>query len=514
MQTIRHKLINWLKPYARLGLAEKFLLWLLIILGARTIMDPDFGWHLRSGTDLLKNLSVPKFDPYSYTLPNWPWVNHEWLSDGMVAFVYNHLGTFVLIGLFAIFIAAAFILAAGITKVEFKYKVLAGVIAVLAALPILGVRAQMITLFGMALTLWLLYRWRRGEIKTIWWFPLIFLAWANLHGGFVIGLIILALFFIVEGIKYLVDHLWPKISKKLKITEASLTKKQLISLFGMGIVSGLATLINPYGWGLYYDFYKLFINPFAISHISEWQPVSFDNPIAQNYIIYLIIFGLVLLLAYRKIEPTRWAITLVFLYLSLMYWRNLPFFMIMSVGFLAEILQDHTNLVFDQVTRNRWLMIIIVAIVSITTAQRLGDVVPKTLDLRQTFWSSGYPISAVEWMKDHPDELGDKMFNEYGWGGFLIWQFPDQKVFLDGRMPFWQIGDRFVFYDEQYIVNAYAGGIEIMETKYGVDWVFLRAGRPLDLVLNTREGWKKIYNDQLTVIYRKIEDVNEDKTNT
>ena len=77
----------------------------------------------------------------------------------------------------------------------------------------------MITLFGMALTLWLLYQWREKKIKTLWWLPLIFLLWANLHGGFTIGLVLLAIFFAVELAKYLFKTYKDNWYKKLHISD-------------------------------------------------------------------------------------------------------------------------------------------------------------------------------------------------------------------------------------------------------------------------------------------------------
>ena len=286
---------------AKTSWLERLLLLLIFIIGARPILDPDFGWHLRSGIDLLKNLKVPRFDLYAYTLPDWPWVNHEWLTDGIVAFIYQYLEPLTLIVIFAVLIGFTFLLAASIAKVEFKYKIIAGLIALLAALPILGVRMQVITLLGMALTLWILYRYREKYLKHLWWLPVIFLAWANLHGGFTIGLVILALFFLLELGKFLIDYWKPKIYKKLKISETSLEWFQLKHLFIVGIISGLTTLINPYGWGLYLDFYKLFINPYTISHISEWGQVSTANPISYNFFVYLVLFVIVLLFTYLKI---------------------------------------------------------------------------------------------------------------------------------------------------------------------------------------------------------------------
>lgn len=494
------------KPWLRFRLdtIEWLLVLPLLALSARPLIDPDFGWHLRSGLDLLKNLSVPKIDPYSYTAPHWPWVNHEWLADGIAALVYKFGGPFLLIAGFALLVGGAFLLAASLNKLDFKYKVLAGLMAGLAALPILGVRMQMITLFGMALVLWALYRFRSKEIKTLWWLIPIFWLWANLHGGFLMGLLILAVFFTAEGLKYLIQKWWPKFYLRLRISELSLAAPQLRHLLIVGLGSGLVTLINPYGWGLYYDFYKLFTTPFATASIAEWQPVILSNIGAQNYTFYISALLFLLLLTYRKVEPTRWLLMGVFFYLSLLYWRNLPFFMIISVGFLAETIYRHTHLVFDDIMRNRYVLLAITVVVAGIMAQWISDVVPKTLNLDATFRAVGYPIAAVRWAQANLDKIGTRLFNEYGHGGFLIWQFPEQKVFIDGRMPYWKNDDnRLIFYDEQQIMAARPGAIELMENEYGVDWVMIRAGLPLDWALDGQKDWEKVYYDRSEVIYRK-----------
>ncbi len=468
--------------------------------------DPDFGWHLRSGLDLLKNFFVPKFDPYSYTLPDWPWVNHEWLADGLAALIYKAGGIWGLSLVFAILLIGIFLLAASATKkVKNRYKILAGLVAILAASPILGVRMQMITLLGMVWLLWILYRYRIGEIKHLWWLPVIFLFWANLHGGFLMGFVVLGIFWLVEGIKFIVKQYRLKWYKWLKIDEASLGGPKLKHLLLISGLSFLATFINPYGWGLYYDFYKLFTNPFAIKNISEWQPVSLASTLSANFTLYMILFAVLLLLTYRKVEPTRWAITGSFLWLSFLYWRNLPFFMVMSVGFLAETIQEHTHLIFDYIARQRWILVSWVIIVGIIVSQQIISISDRIQYPTIGLQAAGYPVEAVKWIQQNRGELGDKMFNEYDWGGYLIWKLPEYKVFLDGRMPYWQIGDRFPFVDHQYAMSAQAGSIEMLENKYGVDWFLIRQGRPLAVALyGQTEKWKEVYRDGAAVIYRKI----------
>ncbi|OGB73453.1 hypothetical protein A3K24_01150 [candidate division Kazan bacterium RIFCSPHIGHO2_01_FULL_44_14] len=486
------------------GLLEGGLAVLLFAFCTRALSDPDFGWHLRSGMDLLRNLAIPRVDPYSYTAPTWPWVNHEWLADGIMAAIYQTLGPLALTFLFALLIGGAFMLAASLTKMELKYKLLASFLAVLAAFPILGVRMQMITLLGMATLLWLLYRYRDGQLKHLWWVIPLFLVWANLHGGFIIGFAIIAVWLTGEGVKYLFGRIWPKLYARLKITEPVFRPVQFGHLILVGLGSALATLINPYGWGLYYDFYKLFTNPLAIKSISEWQPVVLTNLTAQNYVVYASLLILLLLLTYRRIEPTRWLLIITFFCISLLYWRNLPFFMVISVGFLAEIIYEHTHIVFEQTFKNRWVILITVGLVIMAVSQRMLNVIPQTLDLTNTFRAGGYPIDAINWAKKNPDKIGTKMFNNYGHGGFLIWQFPEQKVFIDGRMPYWTNQDnRLLFADEQQSMSAQPGSIEFMARYYGVDWVIAPVGRPLDLALSGQTAWVPVYRDRVTAIYRQ-----------
>ena len=84
--------------------------WLLFVIAAGfcayPLTDPDFGWQLRSGLDLLRTHQIPQFDPYSHTLPDWHWVNLEWLGEGTLAFIYQHLGAAVLIFSFALIAVA------------------------------------------------------------------------------------------------------------------------------------------------------------------------------------------------------------------------------------------------------------------------------------------------------------------------------------------------------------------------------------------------------------------------
>ncbi len=498
------RIIKWLRDWwLSTDLIDKLLFLVLLVMVSRPLTDPDFGWQLRSGLDLLRTLHIPKFDPYAYTMPNYPWVNHEWLSEGILAFIYQYLGAEALALIFALIIIGAFWLAVSRVNADYKSKFIATALAILAAMARWGVRMQMLTILGVALVLWSFYRYRKGEIKSLWWYVPIFGLWANLHGGFLMGLGILVLIFIVEEVKWWLHTNYPRIAKHWKDPEPTLQLNQLKHLFWVGLASGAITLVNPYGWKLYQEFYAVFTNSFALKHIVEWQPLPLFDASGQWFLPYLILLALVLIFTYRKIEPTRLVIALVLLVLAFISRRNLPFFLLMSVGFLAEAINHQVVLITNYLMRYRWLVVLIVGMVSYFIISNLIWLTKDAGNLTIISALKGYPLQAVQWAKAHPDQLGSHMYNPYDWGGFLVWQFPEQKVFIDGRMSCWRIGNRFVFRDSMSIMFAGAGALQGMQDRYGVDWVLTHSNLPLAQALSNQPDWQLIYSDPIAVIYRK-----------
>ena len=94
-------------------------------------IDPDFGWHLATGNLILKS-GFPKTDPFSYTMPSFLFVEHEWLVDIIFAKLYSVVGLPGISALFSIlFLSAVFI---SISKSK-KFKILLFVIGISALAP-------------------------------------------------------------------------------------------------------------------------------------------------------------------------------------------------------------------------------------------------------------------------------------------------------------------------------------------------------------------------------------------
>jgi hypothetical protein len=116
------------------------------------------------------------------------------------------------------------------------------------------------------------------------------------------------------------------------------------------------------------------------------------------------------------------------------------------------------------------------------------------------FKATSYPIEAVEWIRDHREQTGQCLYNDYGYGGFLLWWMPGTKIFIDGRMPAWRSGGRAILRDYMTLTGE-DPDLSIL-AKYSVDWALVKKGTPLEEGLARQAVWNRVYDDRKTAIYR------------
>ncbi|HZS12161.1 MAG TPA: hypothetical protein VFA38_07910, partial [Nitrospirales bacterium] len=260
---------------------DALLLLFLINLVLQPPTEPDFGWHLRAGIDLIDHgWRMPETDPYSHTMPDWRWIEHAWLSDGILGVLSTSLGAFGLLAiivLFGIVTGGAFLLAASTSQASWTARLLASVAALWAALPFLGARIQMITLLGVAVLLWL---WRRAAAQpaVLWLVPPLFLLWANLHGGFTAGLFTLGLMLIVATGLHLSSRTgW----------DEPLPSRRLLTRWAIAVSAAAAvTVLNPYGLDLHREIVSSLTDRYMLETLHEWQPVTLAEPAGRAYALY------------------------------------------------------------------------------------------------------------------------------------------------------------------------------------------------------------------------------------
>jgi hypothetical protein len=494
---------------------DVLLLLFILTLALQTPTEPDFGWHLRTGLDLIAHgWQMPTTDPHSHTMPDWPWVEHAWLTDGLLALIHRGLGGAGLLGVilfFAAVTAGAFLLAAVPAQAGRTSKLIAVVAALWVARPFLGARTQLVTLLGFALVLWIWHRSRQGRPAWLWMLPPLFLLWGNLHGGFTAGLFLLAVVLAVSVTMRVAVTRWPEAMQRV---EEPVPVWPQIGRLALAIGAATAlTFVNPYGWRLHQEIVQSLSDRFMLETLHEWQPLSLETYAGKLYIGYLAGLGAVMGLGYRRIEPVRWAVLAVFLAVSIRHWRNIPFFLIVSLPLLSELLatcaeRAMTWLPAAARRSKEWGLALACVIgigLSVLGPDHVTRVVRSGLATEEFFRDTHYPIEAVQWIKANQDKVGARMFNEYGHGGFLLWWLPGERIFIDGRMPAWRIGDRRIFEDYLALTNWDPPALGVLD-KYLVDWALVTRDSPLGRALSGARGWLMIYEDAKVRIYaRRLE---------
>src|SRR6202162_767948 len=215
----------------------------LICMAARGVSDPAVGWHLRTGQLMIQNHSLFHTDPYSFTRFGQPWINHEWLSQILIFGLYRIAGFGGLIVGFAGVIAATLLLVFVRCPGRPYLAALMTLWGAVASAPAWGVRPQMLSLLLASIFLVLLEASEKRP-SLLWWTPPLMLLWVNLHAGYPVGLVFLALFLLGEGLEAAVRSApWAQAAPRLRNLALALA------------VSLAVVPLNPNGL-------KIFVYPF------------------------------------------------------------------------------------------------------------------------------------------------------------------------------------------------------------------------------------------------------------
>ena len=492
-------------PFKKAGSFEALLLAVIFILifamAARTPLDSDLWWHLRSGQENSLSGHPLLTDVFSFTRYGSPWINHSWLSQVLFYWAFLKGGFFALGGL----IAGLAVLSMALVYLQLDGALLMKVAGLLlgsiVASTVWGARPQLFSLVLMALVGYLLYllKWRAKD--RLWLLPIIFAVWSNLHGGYALGFLWIGFFLAGEG----VNHLFKLQSGPL------LPGRKIARLVFWSVLAALAVLINPNG----IDMWKIpfqTVNVGALQQfIPEWASPNFHVLLQQSFLwLFFAIFASVAL-SQQGMDGVDLVSVLGFGYMSLLAQRNFGPFALAAVPVLVR----YGSRAVDQwQSRSPWpawavqlwtgkssspagrlkvvLDLAVVCLLLLAAFAKLYIVTqPALVD---TFIQQQYPAQAVRWLEqNHPQ---GSVLNEYNWGGFLAWNLPRIQVFVDGRTDLF--GDE-VIGEWMTAVEGDDGWEKVLENNK-VDLVMIAPWRGLNEKLS-HSDWKLLYQDPQVVIY-------------
>jgi hypothetical protein len=494
------------RPAARLrpGLiaALAFLAPALLFVFSRAFfvpVDPDYWWHARTGQYILDTRSLPRVDIYSSTAAGTPWTTHEWLTEIGFALgerAFGYAGNVALFGLLGALTAAAVYATCRRRGVGEPGATLLTLWAVMMGLPLANVRPQMITALLVAVTALLLTRYRQGDPSTplraaaLWPLPPLLALWVNLHGGYVMGLVLIGLTVVGEAIARRRGH------------EGGAAP--LRPLLVVAVLSGLATLLSPHGLeALRYPFTYAGTGNASQRFIAEWQSPDFHSP-------FILIFGAGLLLALllglgrRPLGPTDtlWAVTVTLM--ALQSTRHIPLWAIVATPLLgARLAAEYPR---QRGTLAEWrapaLALAAVSnwtLVALSIAGTLALAGAGARDyLRAEPPAATYPAGVVAYLR--ANELDGAIFNEYHWGGYLIYQlYPRYQVFIDGRADVY--GDALV--TRYRNTTRLAPGWRDLLVEHDVRLVLLGKNSALAAALLEDSNWETLYTGEIETLLRR-----------
>ena len=485
----------WLPSLADVFFLCPFL-YLTLSSGHNLLNDGDTGYHIRVGEYIIQNLTVPRHDIFSHIAPPLPWVAHEWLAEVVMAVVHSLTGLTGTVLFFSFLIALTyFFLFISARSSGANLVMVVGIVL----LSIVSSSIHWLArphIFSLLLTvIWyaILNNYHYRGKNHLWALPFLMLAWVNLHGGFVIGFLLLGIYIVGNLTSFLFapDH------------ARSSSKEKCRKLLLVGAASLCLSLLNPRGYSILIFPFETVSNKFVMNNVLEFLSPNFHGSLPYKYLLLLTVA--VIAVSKKSLDVIQFILLLLFLYMSLYSARYIPLFAIIVTPILvmqlsrltesdskaAQFLQErsrHLALADASAKGNIWP----VAAVCFSCLLALMGAV------HFEFSGSRMPVAAVEFLKK--DTIKGKMFNNDEFGDYLIYEaWPKYKVFFDGRSDMY--GEK---WGTEYlkVVNLRPGWEQVIK-KNNMTWIFCHAASALSSILLEKNDWQLVYADKLAHIFVK-----------
>jgi hypothetical protein len=535
---LRPALVAWIVPSVG-DLIFAALLGLLAYttLSVRLLGDAGIGWHIRTGQMILATHAIPRVDPFSATAfsatTGRAWFAWEWLYDVLVGWLDSAVGLNGVVLFTALVIAAVFAWTFRLLLRRGTNILLALLLVLLAASAAMIhflARPHVVSWLFTVAWFWILDSSETGcasDSKSfatsesnrrrgwmLWLLPPLMLVWVNVHGGFVVGFALLAIYWCSAAWQWLrpsgdrFDDILRKIRAGQLLRVLTLT----------GILSGLATLVNPYGFQLHVHIYRYLTNRFLIDHINEFQSPNFHY-VAQKCFAGLLLLTLVALAAKKReagrVRVSQALIILFAVYSGLYASRNIPVSSLLLILVIAPWLseamdrfsfrrmgergfsspQSLQRMEAVEFSLRGHLWPIAMVLLTCWIAAHGGKLGAKPL-MDAHFDATRFPAAAVDYLTK--EDVQGPLVSPDDWGGYLIYRlYPRVRMVID---------DRHDFYGEQFLksylkmVNAEPGWQDFLQQSRA-HCVVVPKDSALANLLEETAGWKAIYSDEVATVF-------------
>jgi tetratricopeptide (TPR) repeat protein len=460
---------------------------LLFISQINTIVDSDLWCHFKTGEYIVKNLNVPRVDIFSYTLQNRAWIDHEWLSQILFYIVFAKFSWLGINILKAVIIALCFFIFLFFILSKYKRTIYAVLFILLSALAF-GYRSFARPEIFSYLLLCVFFCVLEDE-RRLYILPVLQALWVNLHGYFILGPILIFLYFLGEF-----------------ISGETLKAKRLCILFA---ITSLACLINPYFYkGAAYPI-KILIDIFTEQKLYMQDIHELMMPVNAGLWKYIFFWLLAVISSFTfivNLKKAKIQHALIFLgsfiaaYAAI---RNMPIFIFTAMP-LAAINLNESRLTRNIIERKYYvvsmLVISLAAYFFISNKYYMftkQDAFRKT-ESRMTELLA--PANACDFLETN--HIRGRIFNSIDFGHYIAYRFyPERRVFIDARTELY----KYDFFKSYERAQNYPGEWKELQEKYKFDIVLIRhlfsgTERLLKYLYNNEE-WALVYYDENSAVF-------------
>jgi len=492
----RAKVFGFLPGVAQARATRLLVLVLLLAAGAlwevrrvSAFSNDEIWCHLRIGTWILQNHAIPRTGLFSQFASS-RWIDCSWLYDALCAAVYALSGLRsvpLLLMMFRVALAAVTFLVAG-GHHNFWWAVALSALAQFTFLnpqPLPNLFS--ICFLGLALH-WILEARRRNDLTHLLLLPSLFWLWANLDAQFVLGLLLLSILLLAETID--------KMLRLLGICKTDLSRPSLARFVAIGAACVIATMITPYSIHLIPAALQSAYSPMLFKNFAFMAAMNFRHP--EHFVLALLLFFACLALGrersydiFKILLLTLWAV------LAFRIQRDSWTVVLPSIAIIGEAIRARGDQRVTAAPRD-WGKERFYVTAGVPILLTLCFVLLPSNQTLEGRLERVFPAKACDYIQNN--HLAGPIFNEYGWGGYLMWRLPQHSAAIDERLNLYgnDFGDAYF---------AVIMGKQKMETLPGFvneQIILLPVGFSMAKALTTipvlQQQFREVYRDDIAIV--------------
>lgn len=456
--------------------------------------DGDPARHIRHGATILAQRDVIRNDPFSFTKSGQPFVGFEYGSQILLTLGHELGGTAGMVVVATLIIAGTLALLLGWLLRKGVDPLLAATTTMLVAVLTNIHWLARPHIFSWPLTLALVAMLESERLPRWRWWALLFVFWVNLHGAFVFGWLLIGMYLAGHAVEAFGSK--DPASKRVEVCRA----KALLPILGIAV---LASLVNPYGWHLPQHVVQFFGDPWLRRLTEEFLSPDFHS--RELYPFLLALLGIMALLALRpRPHWTHLIVILGTVGMALISQRNIVQFGLLAVPLIAldqngfwrgriGASRFATNFAAAARTGATWPWVAGVTVLLLALAASRGRIGDRVL-IPEGFSPSRFPVAAVAAARE--SGMQGRIINEFTWSGYVLYEWPEMKVFIDGGSDFYG-GELLRTYRD--IVNLQPGWRDSLDA-WRIDLALTATGRAFTEELLREPGWVPRFCDSTAVL--------------